>query len=159
MELKLGENQYTTIHLEGLDRLREEGSFASPPRWVCSDTTIVKITPSEDGRECRIEAARPVLRGSAIVTVTDRDDSSLSAVIFNITVTNEQITALGATIDPATEIGKQPPERALGSAPPASEKRDPQPPLPKGAVQRDPDTGVFNKSPGDPFGTPEQPAP
>jgi hypothetical protein len=166
MDLKLGDNQFTTVHLDGLEPLREEGLFQSPPKWVCSDNTIVKITPDEDGCCCRIEAARPVLHGTATVTVTDRDDSAVPAVIFTITITKDKTTNFGVTIDPATEIGQQPPERTFRSAPPASEQKQDQPPLPKGAVQKDPDTGVVNKNPdtgtfdgGTSFGAPEQPQP
>lgn len=135
MDLKLGERQYTTIHLDGLDPLHEKGSFQSAPKWSCSDSTILKITPDEDGCCCRIEAARPVLFGTATVSVTDRDDSSVPPVIFNITVTKDPITNLGVTIDPATDLGQQPAVR--------SERKNT--PLPEGAVQKDPNTGLIRR--------------
>jgi hypothetical protein len=141
MDLKLGDNQYTTIRLDGLCAVQEQGMFQSPPKWVCSDTTVVKITPDEDGRCCRIEAAKPPLHGTATVTVTDRDNSSVPAVIFNITITKDPITSLNICIDPATELGQLPAK----AVPPVPEKHNPPPP-PKGAVQAS-------------FGEPEQPKP
>lgn len=74
------------------------------------------------------------------MTVTDRDNSAVPAVIFNITITKDPITSLNICIDQATEIGQEP-------LPP-----------PKGA-----ETGPVNKNPesngGKPFGAPEQPKP
>lgn len=108
MDINLGDNQFTTIHLEGLDAAQQAGMFQSPPKWVSSDNTIVQITPTDDGLSCRIEGATPVQLGSATVTVTDADDSTVPPLVFNVTIGAESITHLGATIDPPTEKGATP---------------------------------------------------
>jgi hypothetical protein len=125
MHLKLGERQFTTIRLDGLERLQAEGSFQQAPKWACADSTIVATRPSEDGLSCRVEAVRP---GTTAVSVTDRDDARVPAVIFPITVTADRITNLGVTIEPAQGAGiERSPERS-------------HTPLPEGAVQHDPNT-------------------
>lgn len=103
MDINLGDNEFTTIHLEGLDAANNAGQFVSPPGWTCADPTTVLITPSADGTTCRVEAASPVKLGTTTVTATDTDDSTVAPLVFNVTIAAEKITHLGATIDPPTE--------------------------------------------------------
>lgn len=123
MDLNLGDNQFTTIHLQGLDAAQQAGTFRSPPQWTVDDPTVVTITPAPDGASCRVEAAVPAKLGPAVLTVTDVDDPNVPPLTFNITVMGEQPISLGATIDPPTERpaptgGGTPPPTGGGGTPP-----------------------------------------
>lgn len=109
MDIALGDNQFTLVHLEGLDAAKQAGTFTKPPAWTVDDPTVVLITPDADGKTCRIEAANPVKLGAAVVTVTDADDATIAPLTFNVTIGAEAITSLGATIDPPTEKTPVPP--------------------------------------------------
>lgn len=103
MDLNLGDNQFTTIHLTGVDAAKQAGRFTKAPSWEVDDPTVVRITPSPDGTACRVEAADPIKLGTAVLTATDVDDPTIPPIEFVITITGEQVTSLGATIDPPTE--------------------------------------------------------
>lgn len=103
MDIGLGDNQLTTIHLSGLDNANVAGQFKSPPVWTVADPTIAAITPSADGTSCVVASMTPPVLGSTTVTVTDADDTTVAPLVFNVTIGAEQITHLGATIDPPTE--------------------------------------------------------
>ena len=109
VDIHLGDNQFTTIHLHGLDALNVEGHFTSPPQWTLQDDTIARMTPTADGLACRVEAASPVKLGTTTLTVTDADDATVPPLLFNITIGAEPITHLGATVDPPTEKPAAPP--------------------------------------------------
>ncbi len=108
VDISLGDNQFTNIHLSGLDAAGLAGQFVNPPVWVTADPTILLATPESDGSACRIEAASPVKLGTTTLTVTDADDPTVPALVFNVTISPEAITKLGATVDPPTEKSPTP---------------------------------------------------
>ncbi len=103
VDINLGDNQFTTLHVQGLDAAGSPRAFIAPPAWTVDDATVVLITPATDGLSCRVEGATPTKLGTAIVTVTDSDDSTIPAATFNVTVAAEPITHLNVTADPPTE--------------------------------------------------------
>ncbi len=109
LDIGLGDNQFTTIHLQGLDAANQAGQFVNPPTWSVDHPEIVLITPSPDGLTCRVEGATPLQLGNAVVTATDADDATIPPLTFNVTIGGEAITHLGATIDPPTEKTPTPP--------------------------------------------------
>lgn len=103
VDITLGDNQFTTIHLKGLDAAGLAGAFVKPPVWAVDDPTVVTITPAADGTTCRIEATVPAKLGTATVSVSDADDPNVAGLTFPVTVVGEQIVTLGATVDPPQE--------------------------------------------------------
>ncbi len=109
MDITLGDNQFTTVHLQGLDAANLAGKFVSPPKWEVDRPDIVTITADADGLTCRVEAAIPPVLGDAVVTATDVDDPNVPPLTFNVSVGGESITHLGATIDPPQDRAATPP--------------------------------------------------
>lgn len=103
MEITLGDNQQTTIHLHGLDAAGLAGSFVKAPLWAVDDPTIATITPDADGTNAVLASAVPAKLGTTRLTVTDEDDPDVAVLSFDVIVTGEKVTSLGVTVDPPTE--------------------------------------------------------
>ncbi len=103
VDINLGDNQECDITLQGLDAAGLVGQFVKPPVWTCDTPAVVKITPTANGAGCHVEAAIPATLGSAVVTVTDADDTTVAPLVFNVTVAAEAISHLGATISPPVD--------------------------------------------------------
>ncbi len=103
VQIQLGDNQFTTIHVTGLDPAGLPGVFAHPPAWSVDDPSVVTITPSDDGATCRVEAAAPPKLGNAVVTLTDVDDATVPALTFEVAVAAEAVNHFGVTVDPPQE--------------------------------------------------------
>lgn len=103
VNINLGDNQFTTIHLQAVDAAGLPSALTTPAAWTCSDSTIVLITPSADGTSCRVEAAIPAKLGTAAVSVTDTSLPNAPPLTFSVIVAAEAASALGATVDAPTE--------------------------------------------------------
>ncbi len=101
VEVNLGDNMKTNVHLVGKDPAGLVGTFTA--LWTVDDPSVVKITPDASGLNCRFEAAIPAKLGDAVVTMTDTDNPALAPLVFNCHVTAEQISEIGVVIDPPTE--------------------------------------------------------
>ncbi len=101
VDIQLGDNQMTDIHLVGKDPAGLPGTFTGA--WTVDDPSVVKITPDATGANCHVEAAIPAKLGAAVVTMTDTDNPAIAPLVFNVTVTAEAVSEIGATIDPPTE--------------------------------------------------------
>jgi len=101
VDAKLGDNQMTEIHVFGKDKAGLPGTFTAA--WTVDRPDIVKITPDATGANCHVEAAIPPVLGPAVITMTDTDNPAIAPLVFNFEVTAEEVSEIGATIDPPTE--------------------------------------------------------
>lgn len=96
MDIRLGLNQFTTIHLDGVE---DDDSHA----WVADDATIVKLTPDEDNRSCRVEAASAYRVGKTCIRVANHSDMNAPSLAFDVEIVADPVKGLWANVDPPSD--------------------------------------------------------